>query len=125
DPHDTAARNGLEVQRPASPAEDLYFIPAGADQEDRPVHDDDLVLIDAGPDEDLVLRLRVLQRGAGTFKSRRVRGVHDQRVAPGWIGWRLVEDVRPWKGVHCPLSGVKQGVHSRLWRFGEAVWRSR
>src|SRR5437660_624752 len=125
DPHDAAARDGLEIQRPAAPAEDLHRIPAGADQEDGPVYDDDLVLIDAGPDEDLVLRLRVLQRGAGTFKSRRVRGVHDQRVATGWIGWRLVEDVHPWKGVHSPLSGVKHGVHSRARRFGQAVSRRR
>src|SRR5207245_8496136 len=75
--------------------------------------------------EDLVLRLRVLQRGAGTFKSRRVRGVHDQRVATGWIGWSLVEDVHPWKGVHSPLSVVKHGVHSRVRRFGQAVLRRR
>src|SRR5262249_51459009 len=73
DAHDAAARDGLEIQGPATPAEYLHYIPAGAYQEDRPVQDDDLVLIDAGPDEDLVLRLGVLQRRAGTFKGRRVR----------------------------------------------------
>ena len=53
----TAIRDALEVQRPSPPAEDLHVVPSSPDQLDRPLRDEDFVLVEPGPDKDLIIRL--------------------------------------------------------------------
>src|SRR6185295_18690762 len=74
DPADPALPNSLKIERSAAPAEDLDVIAPGADQDNRPLDDEDLVLIDAGADEDLIFRPGILQRGAGSRVCRGIRG---------------------------------------------------
>jgi hypothetical protein len=67
------------------------MISTGADEEDRPVGDEDFVFIDTGTDEHLVILARVFQRRAGADIRMRVPSVDNQRPAPLGIGGRLAE----------------------------------
>src|SRR5439155_15760897 len=86
DARDATARDVLQIERPAAPAEDLYRIPAGPAHEDRPIYDEDLILVNAGPDKDLIIRAGVLERVAGPVVGRRVLRIHDKHLAAGGIG---------------------------------------
>ena len=54
DSADASLGNALEIERAASPAEDLDVIAAGTDQGNRTFNHEDLVLIHTGSNEDLV-----------------------------------------------------------------------
>jgi hypothetical protein len=56
----------LQVQGPAASTENLDLIPPGADQQDRAFQDKNLVFIDAGLNEDLIVGTGILVCGAGS-----------------------------------------------------------
>ena len=114
DPCDAAARDVLQIEGPAAPAEDLYRIPSGPGHNNWPIRDEDLILVNAGPDEDLIVRSGVLERGAGALEGRRVLRIHDKGLAAGGIGWRFGEDFHSRRDVHGDYIGVKRGSHAGL-----------
>ena len=86
DPGNASIRYPLEVERPAAPAEDLDGLAASSDQQNRAFRDENLVLVDPRPDEDLIVRTCVFDSGAGPSIGGGIGRVHYQRVAAGRVG---------------------------------------
>src|SRR5881409_887064 len=86
DPGNASIRYPLEVERPAAPAEDLDGLAASSDQQNRAFRDENLVLVDPRPDEDLIVRTCVFDGGAGPSIGGGIGRVHYQRVAAGRVG---------------------------------------
>src|SRR2546428_3038547 len=83
DPGNASIRYPLEIERPAAPAEDLDGLAASSDQQNRAFRDENLVLVDPRPDEDLIVRTCVFDGGAGPSIGGGIGRVHYQRVAAG------------------------------------------
>src|SRR5881409_1245044 len=86
DPGNASIRYPLEVERPAAPAEDLDGLAASSDQQNRAFRDENLVLVDPRPVEDLIVRTCVFDGGAGPSIGGGIGRVHYQRVAAGRVG---------------------------------------
>src|SRR5207249_1695264 len=90
-PRKEAAPHSLQVERPATPAEYLHVIPSSTDEQDRPLDHEDFVLVEPGPDKGLIIGAGILKRSARSWVGTGIIGIHDKRLATGWIRRRLLQ----------------------------------
>jgi hypothetical protein len=91
DSADPAPWDALEIQRSPAPAEDEHQVAPCADQPYGAVGNEELVLLDAWTDEDLILGAAALRASTRSLISMGIPCIDDERSAAGRIRRRFVQ----------------------------------